>query len=184
VTIGSTISHPYLSEMTIVEIGPNVFDSNLEVETITIPNTVKRIDWSFWKCRKLSSINISSSGYRYESNCYKSIDGVLYSGDGKMLIAYPNNHGETYVIPDDVTTIGKFAFKSCTSINNLFIPNSLTRIEVNAFYRCENLKRIVCDMEYQKFQFDGFIGDYKPFDAQWYFISNVRCHFRHRKKKI
>jgi hypothetical protein len=184
VVIDQIINHPYLYDLNIVEIGPNAFDSNLEVETITIPNTIKRIDWSFWKCNKLSSINISPNcGSQYVSHHYKSIDGVLYSGDGKILIAYPNNHGETYEIPNNVTSIAKFAFKSCKSIRNLFIPSSLTKIEVNAFYRCENLKRIICDMEYQKFNFEGFIGDYKPFEAQWFFISNVRCYFRHRKKK-
>ena len=44
------------------------------------------------------------------------------------------------IIADGVTTIGKDAFKECTKLTSINIPNSVTAIGYMAFYRCEALK--------------------------------------------
>lgn len=159
-----------LIRFTVVEIGKSVFDSLSETRVISLPRTIKNIEWSFWECRKLEKIEVNN--FDYEMTSFKSIDGVLYSKDGDSLCAYPNNHGNTYEIPDGVVTIRKFAFKSCDSIQTLILPSSLRRIETNAFYRCTNLKRIICYMKPEELTFEGFIGDYGEVNPEWFFICN------------
>ena len=42
-------------------------------------------------------------------------------------------------IPDGVTSIGYYAFRDCTSLTSVVIPNSVTSIGNYAFYNCPNL---------------------------------------------
>ena len=43
------------------------------------------------------------------------------------------------VIPNSVTTIGKYAFSGCKNLVSVSIPNSVTTIENSAFQSCDNL---------------------------------------------
>ena len=46
-----------------------------------------------------------------------------------------------------MTSIGGGAFSGCTSLTNVTIPNSVTNIDYEAFYRCENLTDVYCFAE-------------------------------------
>ena len=40
------------------------------------------------------------------------------------------------VLPDSVTSIGKYAFFDCSSLTSITIPDSVASIGKNAFYEC------------------------------------------------
>ena len=44
------------------------------------------------------------------------------------------------IIPSSVEKIMEFAFYCCTGLEYLYIPNSVTEIELGAFSECEQLK--------------------------------------------
>lgn len=79
-----------------------------------------------------------------ENEYFKSINGVLYSKDGKELKMYPAGKKETsFSIPESVTTIGEFAFSGCSSLNEIIIPDSVTSIAKHSFSGCNGLENIV-----------------------------------------
>ena len=47
-------------------------------------------------------------------------------------------------IPDSVTTIGQYAFYECASLKSATIPNSVTTIGYSAFYNCTSLTSVYC----------------------------------------
>jgi hypothetical protein len=73
---------------------------------------------------------------------YCAVDGVLYSKDKKVLLAYPNAKGPKYKVPNGVEEIANCAFKN-TSIEHITASATLQRIGQNAFYGCCQLEWII-----------------------------------------
>lgn len=73
---------------------------------------------------------------------YKSIDGLLYSADGKTLVMcgcqFPN-WTQTITIPDEVEVLGKEAFAYCSNAKITTLPKQLKEIRESAFQECKNM---------------------------------------------
>ena len=107
------------------------------IENFMINNTLERIDLPsgitelsadcFRDCMALREVNIADGGK------YKSVNGAVYTADGKELIFMPRYSDEKkLVIPDGVERIGDRACESC-KITELVCPNSLKEIGKYAF---------------------------------------------------
>ncbi len=87
---------------------------------------------------KLESINVTENNMSY-----KSIDGNLYSKDGKTLVQYAIGKTDKYfTFPDGVTSIGENAFASCDGLKIITIPDSVTSIGAGAFVNCNSLTNV------------------------------------------
>lgn len=166
IEIPATTHAPGLRRCTVVEIKKGVFESLHNTRIIKLPKTISKLDWSFWHCKKLTSIEVDN-----DNKTYCSIDGVLYSRDHKTLYAYPNMHGKIYEVPEGVEIIEKFAFKDCDNIEMLMLPSSIKLIKLNAFYRATNLKKIVCACKKEDFVNEGFYGDFGCVCPSWFYIQ-------------
>ncbi|WP_373725555.1 leucine-rich repeat domain-containing protein [Bacteroides heparinolyticus] len=75
---------------------------------------------------------------------FKSEDGVLFSKDGRKLLVYPHEKkGDTYTIPNGVTTIGDESFENNHNLTQLIIPATVNKLEKWALRSCSSLKTIV-----------------------------------------
>ena len=125
---------------TVTEIKDYAFQGYTSLTSVTIGNSVTSIYDAFRGCTSLKSITVDEN-----NTAYKSIDGVLYSKDGKTLIVYaPGKTDKTFEIPNSVETIGDSAFEGCTSLTSVTIPNSVTTIGNFAFQGCYSLT-IYCE---------------------------------------
>ena len=129
------------------------------IESVQIPNSVTSIrNGAFAGCDGMRLIIVSD-----ENPCYKSVNGLLLSKDGKKLVQGVNGDvvipdsvsqicssalsglgGLTSVrIPDGVTSIGSYAFEDCTGLTSITIPSSVTSLGWGAFCGCSGLGNVV-----------------------------------------
>ena len=117
-------------------IGDNAF-RGCSLTSVRIPASVKSIGANAFACESFVHIEVD------ENNPWlKSIDGNLYSKDGKTLIRYAvGKNEETFVISNTVTRIGESAFSFC-NLTNIVLPDTITDIYSWAFAGCKKLQRL------------------------------------------
>lgn len=114
----------------ITTIGEGAFSNCTSLTSVVIPASVTSIGYdAFLMCNSLTDITVDEN-----NKVYKSIDGNLYSKDGKTLIQYATGKDdEEFVIPDGVTGIGYYAFDTDYNLWTVVIPASVTSIDKWAF---------------------------------------------------
>ncbi len=168
-----------IDNVAVTGIGYKAFFQCNILTNITIPSSVKNIGrYAFYGCTNLTSINIPASVKFIEqtalSGCsslanisvdnnnanYKSIDGVLYSKEPKIvyypggkeilskengieILCYPAGKvDKNYTIPSNVESIEGTAFSGCKNLTSIVIPNSVIKIGYSAFEDCTGLTEI------------------------------------------
>ncbi len=141
----------------VTEIGEFAFRET-KITSLVIPDGVTTLgDRSFYMCFKLKTVfigkGVTSMGVNVFNECglnditvdeentaYQSIDGSLYTKDGKTLLLYvPKEWGVFVVLPDGVTAIGDQAFTNMNEITGISFPQGLTYIGKAAFFGCLSL---------------------------------------------
>jgi len=104
--------------------------SSAIAETLSIPSTVELIEQAAFGGNMIKAFDVDN-----DNEHYKTIDGVIFSKDGKTLVAYPaGRESSSYTIPSGVETIGDGAFQFSTLLSEVIIPEGVTNIAPAAFH--------------------------------------------------
>ena len=137
-------------------LGYNAFSELAKLITVKCPKSVKQIYGAFKNCNNLRSVVLPeqleyigdkegnwASGNGPFSNCV-NLKNIIFNGckeigtntfKGCSAIQQIN-------IPEGVTRIGEDAFSECKSLESIIIPNGVETIEMSAFEFCDNLRKI------------------------------------------
>ena len=132
-----TVANEYeIVDGTIV-VSENAFKNCSNLSKILIPESLKNIGmYAFDNCINIDEVHIKS----IENWCNINFEN---SGANPLSYAhklYLNDALVTsVVIPDSVTSIGKYAFYNCTDLQSVIIPDSVINIGCSAFESCSNL---------------------------------------------
>ena len=169
---------------TVKKLGEGVFGNCKKLESITMPGNIGIIkdedpDYEYQpgsflgrKCNSLkkvkftTALNINmlkrvgrSGGFEVLANDpkYKSVDGLIYSKDGKTLLRIP--HGRKKVIISDkctTVTAGSYGYEmylADSAMKEIVFPKTVTKIILDdtllgpSYYECNNIK-ITLNMDY------------------------------------
>ena len=104
--------------------------NNVYLKVINVPASVSIIEYMSVSSYNLRAINVDEN-----NKYYSSVDGILYNKDKTILIRYPRaKDGVLYVIPNSVTSISYGAINGVLLLKNVVVPNSVTKIDANAFF--------------------------------------------------
>ena len=113
---------------TVVTIGSRAFDDIATLTSISIPSSVKTIQWeAFRKCTGLQSVIFDSNSQlqTIESSAFMECSS-LYS----------------ITLPNSLITLSSNTFTSCTSLTSVYIPTSVQTIQSPVFNYCPALTSI------------------------------------------
>ena len=133
----------------VTAIGKMAFSNCRSLESIVIPKSVTSIEViAFFHCRGLTSITIPDSVTHIGGDAFSDTPWiekqrtinpfVIINGiliDGRM-------HKGDVVVPDGVTSIGSNAFYKCSDLTSITIPDSVTSIGDASFCGCSGLASI------------------------------------------
>ena len=129
-------------------------DANTEITDIVVPEGVEALNYTFPNCESLKSVTIPASvtainGAFYgctnltkvtlNSNAIAATDGHYSSPISPLF----GTQVKEYVLGEGVTTIGEYAFRDCTNLEQITFPASLAQVGSMAFLRCTNLKKVI-----------------------------------------
>jgi len=118
--------------------------------SIMIPNSVTNIsDGAFKNCSGLAEIEIPNSVTTIGVQAFMNTpwldnqpDGLIYAG--KVAYIYKGTMPENTNITLDEGTLGitDLAFRGCSGLTSIIIPDAVTNIGIFAFRSCDNLKSV------------------------------------------
>ena len=118
----------------VVAIGDYFFDGCHGLTSLVIPGSVTNIScyalpWAY----DLTNITVAA-----DNPAYKSVDGILYTKDGKMLVACPRAKGGTVSVASGTENVGRYAFYYNYDLTAISFPEGLKVIDDYAFEYCQN----------------------------------------------
>lgn len=114
-------------------IGGYAFGFCFVLNNLTIPYNVKTVEHdAFQRCDKLQNVYITDLAAWCEISF---ADNVLFYYAKNLYLNNQLLSGELK-IPEGVTNIGSYTFANYNKLTNVIIPNSVEKIENNAFYNC------------------------------------------------
>ncbi|MBQ8145545.1 MAG: leucine-rich repeat domain-containing protein [Clostridia bacterium] len=138
-----------------VKIGDCAFQNCTSLTGVSIGKLTEAIgDNVFLGCSALAEITVHP-----DNTAYKSVDGNLYSKDGKVFLYYSQgNNNEEFSLTDGVTSIGSYAFYGITALKRINLPNGLEVIGSSAFRGCSSLNDITLPNSVTKIGGSAFLG--------------------------
>lgn len=136
-TIISGLDWSHAKNVTVSQ-ASTVYDMSMTARAMPKKVTVMSVEG--YELNTLLLANISYVNI-VNSSQYKTIDGIVYSLDGKRLIACPTGRTGRVYIPEGVEEIARNAFK-LGSVEEVHFPSTLKKIGDMAFFYCKNLKKV------------------------------------------
>ena len=133
---------------TVTSIGYDCFYANDFVTQVTIPNTVRCMNYSFYNAIALQTVLFEENSI-LENICFRdcvSLSNIVLPNSLRRMddASFENCTSLTsIVVPSGVSKISQYAFRSCNNLKNITISNGVTAIGEGAFYECTSLESIV-----------------------------------------
>ena len=123
---------------TLEKIGDYAFSACSKLREITIPASVEALgNGVFTQCDALEEFSIDlANPYLKETN------HVIYTADGKTLVAAAGRTDERIAVPLTVEKIQSYAFYNCDTLKSITIPESVRELGEGCFGGCAHLNQV------------------------------------------
>ena len=135
--------------------------------SITIPSSLTSIGSdAFKECNNLTSVTINSNSLISQGFSVRDIFGAQVReyiiGNQVTSIGYYAFSGcdemKSVTISESVNTIRRYAFNGCVGLTSVTIPDGMTKIEDCAFPNCTGLMSVVIGKDVTELSYSAFVG--------------------------
>lgn len=105
--------------------GSTLIKASAKTEIIVLSSEVTSINYAFYNCDNLQSIELPESVTNIESYAFYSCDNL-----------------QSIKLPESVTKIGDYVFYNCKKLSKIDFSENITSIGEYAFYNCRKLQNI------------------------------------------
>ena len=123
---------------TLEKIGDYAFSACSQLREITIPASVEALgNGVFTQCDALEEFSIDPTNHYL-----KETNHVIYTADGKTLVAAAGRTDERIAVPLTVEKIQSYAFYNCDTLKSITIPGSVRELGEGCFGGCAHLNQV------------------------------------------
>ena len=153
-----------------VTISENAFENNKNITSLTVLDGAISIGrYAFFSCSNLKDITLPDSinhigvfafSYTaYETNSANWENGImLYIDNCLISTKLATYYYQVYSIRNGTVCIAEQAFKNCSSVDEITIPDSVRNIGEWAFYGCSNLTNVTIGNGVSCIEYETFYG--------------------------
>lgn len=137
------------------------FEECTSLEVINLPKSVKYIaDRAFADCTRLRDFTVNGASVSVDETAFSGCKGIsdITVKSTNQVKYFPRKYITTVTLIDGATTIGKSAFSSCSSLEEVAIPDTVTAIKANAFKGCKLIKWLTIPKEVETIADSAFSG--------------------------
>ena len=120
-------------------IGNGAFSDCSSLTSVIIPDSITNIEGSaFSNCSTLEKIVVEENNPIYDSR--DNCNGIIETSSNELITGCKNT-----VIPNSISSIGADVFYRCSGLTSITIPNNVTSIGRKAFSAGSSLEKIIVD---------------------------------------
>lgn len=124
---------------TVISFSSHAFAYCENLKILNIPSAVTYIESNFYACNSIEKFVVAEDNLVYSSD----ERGVLFDKNKTLLIKYPEGNKEIkYTVPDSVITIGELSVHMCDYLEEIYIGDNVSYIEIGALSRNAALRKI------------------------------------------
>ena len=166
---------PTYNDLPVKHIGEGAIIYNDTIESVMIPSSITKIDaYVFSNCKNLKYLSIGKGLKEIDKyalcnvpaletiivdqkNSYldsrNNCNAIIYSEENTLIKGC-----KTTIIPNDIISIGMFAFYGCSEIKEIILPDSVFSIGDYAFHSCYNLNTLIIGSNLNKIESFAFVN--------------------------
>ena len=152
--------------------GNDVFEGCTALKSVSLGSDWKELDLNLFatcqnmtclfvpaRVRKITNLKFLQALERIDvdpnNQAFSSIDGNLYSKDGKVFYACPNSRVGLLEIPEGTEKIQEGAFNGCANLTEIILPSTLHAFSYLDFCQCVSLTKLT------------LLSEMPPMTAKW-----------------
>lgn len=152
VVIPSTITDEFGQTYTVTELQDGIFKDNVKIKSVTLPNTITSIAYTFKGCTALETV-IFEDNSTLETISNHAFDGCTSLTtinlpktlkDINIMAFYNCKSLKSIDLPANLKTIGQEAFTN-SGLTSLMLPDKLSTVGGSAFQNCTSLKTLTIE---------------------------------------
>lgn len=121
----------------VTTIGKNAFSGADSLRVVRIPARFRQLT-HMGQLPALERVEVDPN-----NPTFASMDGLLYSRDGKTLLTCPRGRQGSVTVADGVETVLADAFAGCRALTEVILPATVRTLSYQEFSSCRNLQSLI-----------------------------------------